>query len=96
MNIPAILYLYVGRCESQSEKKSSTYFFPFYYLIIVDHPPFISSAAGTGGGGELPVFLEPVNNATVVIGRDASLTCVVDNIGANKVFIIAFVFFFQA
>lgn len=59
------------------------FFFPSFSFI---------SGAGSGtvggivvGGEEVPVFLEPVNNATVVIGRDASLTCVVDNIGANKV-----------
>ncbi|KAK8390991.1 hypothetical protein O3P69_016972 [Scylla paramamosain] len=32
-----------------------------------------------------PVFLEPVPNVTVAVGRDASLTCSVDNLGQHKV-----------
>lgn len=32
-----------------------------------------------------PVFLEPVPNVTVAVGRDASLTCSVDHLGQHKV-----------
>ncbi|XP_064105890.1 lachesin-like isoform X1 [Macrobrachium nipponense] len=32
-----------------------------------------------------PMFLEPVPNVTVAVGRDASLTCAVDNLGLHKV-----------
>ena len=34
---------------------------------------------------EQPVFLETVANVTVALGRDASLTCVVDKLGSHKV-----------
>ena len=45
-----------------------------------------AGSSGTIGAGEqAPVFLEPVNNVTVVIGRDISLTCAVDHLGPNKV-----------
>ncbi|XP_050734253.1 lachesin-like [Eriocheir sinensis] len=33
----------------------------------------------------MPVFLEPVPNVTVAVGRDASLTCSVDHLGQHKV-----------
>lgn len=33
----------------------------------------------------MPIFLEPINNATVVIGRDVTLTCVVDHVGSFQV-----------
>ena len=33
----------------------------------------------------MPIFLEPINNATVVIGRDVTLTCVVDQVGPYQV-----------
>lgn len=35
----------------------------------------------------LPRFAEPVNNVTVVAGRDATLHCVVDNLQKFKVII---------
>ncbi|XP_046644104.1 lachesin-like isoform X2 [Daphnia pulicaria] len=50
-----------------------------------------TTVCGAGGIGTIvagepaPVFLEPVNNVTVVIGRDISLTCAVDHLGPNKV-----------
>jgi len=46
-----------------------------FYLIL---PTVVRSE-------EAPVFLEPVNNATVVIGRDVTLTCVVDHVGPYQV-----------
>lgn len=32
-----------------------------------------------------PKFAEPIPNVTVALGRDASLPCVVDNLGKYKV-----------
>jgi len=34
---------------------------------------------------QMPIFLESINNATVVIGRDVTLTCVVDHVGPYQV-----------
>lgn len=34
-----------------------------------------------------PRFIEPIPNVTVALGRDASLPCVVDNLGTYKVII---------
>ena len=32
-----------------------------------------------------PLFLEPVTNETVAVGRDASLSCVVEHLGEHRV-----------
>lgn len=32
-----------------------------------------------------PRFVEPIPNVTVVLGRDANLPCVVENLGTHKV-----------
>lgn len=32
-----------------------------------------------------PIFVDQVNNATVAVGRDASLQCQVENVGEYKV-----------
>lgn len=34
---------------------------------------------------EVPKFGEPIPNVTVAVGRDASLPCVVENLGSHKV-----------
>lgn len=35
-----------------------------------------------------PRFAQPIPNATVAVGRDASLPCVVENLGSYKVSIL--------
>lgn len=47
----------------------------FYFKI------FIFVAAMT----EEPRFVEPIPNVTVALGRDASLPCIVENLGTYKV-----------
>lgn len=39
-----------------------------------------------------PRFAEPIPNVTVALGRDASLPCVVENLGSYKVRQIIFIF----
>ena len=41
--------------------------------------------ATTDGEENGPKFVEPIPNVTVTVGRDASLPCVVNNLGTYKV-----------
>ncbi|XP_057370837.1 lachesin-like isoform X1 [Daphnia carinata] len=59
--------------------------FIVFHLLLQSFTVFGAGSSGTVSGEQAPIFLEPVNNATVVIGRDASLTCTVEHLGANKV-----------
>ena len=39
----------------------------------------------TEGDKKGPKFVEPIPNVTVTVGRDASLPCIISNLGSYKV-----------
>ncbi|XP_047740258.1 lachesin [Hyalella azteca] len=55
------------------------------HLLLSRPSPAHAAPDAASDHEEQPVFLESVKNVTVTLGRDASLTCIVDNLGAHKV-----------
>ncbi|XP_071552831.1 lachesin-like isoform X2 [Panulirus ornatus] len=52
---------------------------------LLHSPPTAHADAHSSKQDVTSVFLEPVPNVTVAVGRDASLTCTVDHLGQHKV-----------
>ncbi|XP_065206757.1 lachesin-like isoform X2 [Planococcus citri] len=55
------------------------------FLLDLSYIYLIISQATTDGEENGPKFVEPIPNVTVTVGRDASLPCVVNNLGTYKV-----------
>lgn len=51
-----------------------------YFYFMINLWLFVISALNPE-----PKFGEPIPNVTVAVGRDASLPCVVENLGSHKV-----------
>ncbi|KAF6210792.1 hypothetical protein GE061_013903 [Apolygus lucorum] len=63
--------------QMPGQRKSS---YQFLVFSIFQISAIMSNAIGEG-----PKFAEPIPNVTVALGRDASLPCVVENLGNYKV-----------